>query len=93
MNRFASANRLCRLRNVRLIAKGCADHEGSARFQVPVQESGALSTGQAHLDGRADSHPGAELQVGWESSTTVSADVVEIDQAFGFKTVQVSAGG
>ena len=75
--------RLLRLTNVELIAKGCSDAAGFIDFDVPVQTSGAISAGQAHIAQRNDDHEGKEQQVRWTSSRTVRCEVVALDQYLG----------
>jgi FkbM family methyltransferase len=69
---------LLRLRNVEVIAKGCAAGGGKARFSVPVQASGALMTGQAH-DGRRHDDDG-EDHVRWRATESVEVEVVALDE-------------
>lgn len=71
--------RLLRLRNTRVLRKGCSDRGGSVVFEVPVQSSGALSTGQAYLQGRRDQRPGAQQHVRWSAVRPVEAEVVRLD--------------
>jgi FkbM family methyltransferase len=70
---------LLRLQNVEIVPRGCAEHDARVAFRVPVQDSGALSTGQAHMERRNDHHPGEETQVRWSRNTLIEADVVALD--------------
>lgn len=70
---------LLRLTNVEIVAKGCSDQDGDIEFQVPVAESGALSTGVAYAASRNDDRPGKETQVRWSSTRSVKAEVVALD--------------
>lgn len=72
-------SKLLRLKNVELFAKGCSDGDGRIPFQVPVQSSGAVAAGLAHMGSRNDDHPGKEEQVRWESTREVVCDVVALD--------------
>ncbi len=49
--------------NTKLVEKGCSDENGTIKFSVPVQESGAFSTGQAYIGERNDEREGKEKQV------------------------------
>jgi FkbM family methyltransferase len=71
------------LTNVKLVAKGCSDVAGIVDFDVPVQTSGAISAGQAHIADRNDDREGKEQQVRWNRSRTVRCEVVALDQYLG----------
>lgn len=71
--------RLLGLRNVSLVEKGCSDSAGVVEFDVPVQKSGAVSAGQAHIGTRNDDRAGADAQVRWERSKRVRCEVVALD--------------
>lgn len=71
--------RLLRFRNVDLVDKGCSDHTGRVAFRIPVQPSGALSAGLAHLAARNDERAGKESQVRWDRTTEVWCEVVTLD--------------
>ncbi|MHB8670388.1 MAG: FkbM family methyltransferase, partial [Acidimicrobiales bacterium] len=73
-------SRLLMMRNVELVQKGCGDRPGPARFTVPVQTSGAISAGQAHLADRRDDRPGRELHVRVRASRDDTVDVVTLDE-------------
>ncbi len=72
--------RLLRLRNVEISAKGCGQTSGTMSLRVPLQDSGALMTGQAHTAARNDDRPGREHQVRWERTRTVQVDMVALDE-------------
>lgn len=72
--------RLLMMNNVELVQKGCGDRPGPARFTVPVQASGAISAGQAHLAERRDDRPGHELHVRVPASRDDIVDVVTLDE-------------
>jgi len=72
-------SRLLRFRNVTLFEKGCGDKAGKISFEVPVQESGAFSTGQAYIGGRRDDREGKETQVRWAGTREVVCEVVRLD--------------
>jgi hypothetical protein len=48
-------------------------------FSVPVQRSGALGAGQAHIGTRNDDRPGSETQVRWDRTTPIDCEVVALD--------------
>jgi FkbM family methyltransferase len=68
------------LRNAELIPRGCSDQAGRVRFTVPVQTSGAISAGQAHIGTRQDERKGKEAHVRWEKTKEVEGEVVALDQ-------------
>jgi FkbM family methyltransferase len=72
-------SRLLNLRNVTLVDKGCSDAAGRIAFDVPVQSSGAISGGQAHIVARNDKRPGAETHVRWDRTRRVECDIVSLD--------------
>jgi FkbM family methyltransferase len=65
--------------NTELIEKGCSNENGTIKFSVPLQESGAFSTGQAYIGGRNDEREGKEKQVHWEGTKEVAAAIVRLD--------------
>ncbi len=71
--------RLLRLRNVELVAKGCGKEPGTMSFTVPVQDSGAISAGQAHLSSRDDERPGKATHVRWPHEEEVRCEIVALD--------------
>jgi FkbM family methyltransferase len=71
--------RLLGLRNVTLVPAGCSDTKGLVAFTVPVQSSGAIGSGQAHIGTRDDRRPGAETQVRWNRTTQVQCQLVALD--------------
>lgn len=65
--------------NVDLVEKGCSDENGTIKFSVPVQQSGAFAAGQAYIGTRDDEHVGKEDQVKWSGVKEVEAEVVRLD--------------
>jgi FkbM family methyltransferase len=65
--------------NTELIEKGCSNENGTIKFSVPLQESGAFSTGQAYIGGRNDEREGKEKQVHWGETKEVEAAIVRLD--------------
>jgi FkbM family methyltransferase len=80
---FATLRIIARLlgfsHNVELIEKGCGDQNGTITFAVPVQTSGAFSTGQAYIGRRNDNRAGREAQVRWAATKDVAAEIVRLD--------------
>jgi FkbM family methyltransferase len=72
--------RLLRLPNVEVVPKGCSDRAGQITFTVPVQASGAMAAGLAHIGGRNDDRAGKEVQVRWAATRDVTAEVVALDE-------------
>lgn len=71
--------RILGLANVEVRAEACGEDRGELILTVPVQGSGAISAGQAHLATRDDDRPGREAHVRWSGSTDVRAAVVRLD--------------
>jgi FkbM family methyltransferase len=71
--------RLLRLRNVEIVPMGCGERAGSVTFEIPIQANGALSAGLAYIGGRRQDHAGKETQVRWNSTRTVAAELVRLD--------------
>lgn len=65
--------------NVELVEKGCSDENGTIKFSVPVQQSGAYSAGQAYIGERDDDREGKETQIRWVNTKEVEAQVVRLD--------------
>jgi FkbM family methyltransferase len=78
---FRVIARLLRFRNVELVPKGCGEGSGRIAFRVPVQPSGAISTGLTHLAARNDDRPGKETQVRWSETREIQCEVVALDDA------------
>jgi FkbM family methyltransferase len=71
--------RVLGLRNVEIVPKGCGDRAGRLTFRIPLQRSGALSAGLAHLALRNDDRAGKETQVRWEQTREIECEVVALD--------------
>lgn len=65
--------------NTELVNKGCSNENGKIKFSVPMQESGAFSTGQAYIESRNDDREGKKTQVRWRNSKIVYAEIVRLD--------------
>jgi len=72
-------SRLLSVNNVTIVQAGCGDTPGVVSFTIPIQASGAIGSGQAHIGSRNDQRPGAETQVRWNRTTRVDCDVVALD--------------
>jgi FkbM family methyltransferase len=66
-------------RNVEMIQKGCSDRTGTVAFTLPIQDSGAISAGLAHLSGRNDQRPGKEQYSIYDRTRELVCDVVALD--------------
>lgn len=71
--------RLLRFRSVELVDLGVSDQPGEVEFVVPVQASGAIAAGQAHLGRRHDERPGKGQHVKTASARQVTCHVVRLD--------------
>ncbi len=67
------------VRNAEIASMGCSDRGGKVAFNLPLQASGALSAGQAHIGARNDDRAGKETQVRWQGSREVVCEVVALD--------------
>lgn len=67
------------LRNVDIRAVGVGDKPGTLTFTVPLQRSGQLMAGQAHIATRNDNHGDIEGQVRWEKTTQIHCPVIVLD--------------
>ena len=66
-------------RNVHLHEKGVGSKTEQVEFSVPVQDFGALSTGQAHFADRKNDMEGHEKYYGFDKAKTFMCDVVDLD--------------
>ena len=71
--------RLLGLRNVTVVQKGLSDGPGRVRFVLPLQESGALNAGLAHLGFRDDARAGAGDRVPAAGEREILCEVVRLD--------------
>jgi FkbM family methyltransferase len=76
---FELVARLLRFRNVTLFKEGAGDRNGEVSFEMPIQASGALTAGQAHLGGRDDERPGKERHHRYPTTRPVVCKLVRID--------------
>lgn len=66
--------------NVELVEKGCGETSGKVVFTVPVMDTGAISAGLVHMQGRNDARPGREEHAAFPKTKDVECDVVTIDE-------------
>ena len=76
---LAKIAKLLAWRNVELLPKACGEAAGEITFSVPLQESGAISAGQAHFSQRNDDRAGKEQHAPFPKSTEVTCEVVALD--------------
>lgn len=72
-------SKILRLENVEIIPKGCSDHPGKVSFTLPVQGSGPLSTGQAHMGNRNNERQGKQIHFPYSKTDEVLCEVVVLD--------------
>lgn len=65
--------------NVELVEKGCSDENGTIKFSVPMQQSGAYAAGQAYIGERNDEREGREGQVRWAATKEIESQIVRLD--------------
>lgn len=67
------------LKNATVFHKGVGDETKQVVFEVPRQDFGAISAGQAHITGRDNTVSGMERLYQFKSHEKVTCDVVDID--------------
>lgn len=77
---FRLVSKLLRFRNVEFVPKGCSDQAGRIAFTLPVQSSGAISAGLAHIARRDNERPGKDLHFKYENTDEVWCDVIVLDE-------------
>jgi FkbM family methyltransferase len=70
--------KLLRLRNVQIVPKGCSNETTTLAFAVPVQPSGAIAGGLAHIHDR-DDHERYDPPPGSTGVQRVVCEVVALD--------------
>jgi FkbM family methyltransferase len=68
-----------KLKNVNLHNLGVSDFNGEIEFEVPLQDFGAISAGQAHLTGRDNGLKEMERLYTFSSHQTIKCRVVKLD--------------
>ena len=76
---FKKIARLLRFKNVRLIQMACGDQNGRLKFNVPIQDNGAIIAGTVHIGTRDNARPGKERHARFEKTKAVFCEVVRID--------------
>jgi FkbM family methyltransferase len=81
---FAAASlrrvlRLTRCANVAVDPRGLGDAPGRMTFVLPLQQSGAINAGLAHVAGRRDERAGASDHVADAGRVEVECEVVRLD--------------
>jgi len=76
---FRLVSKLLRFRNVEFVPKGCGDHAGRIAFTLPVQSSGAISAGLAHIALRDNERPGRNRHFQYERTDQIWCDVIVLD--------------
>lgn len=71
--------RLLKFKNVEILRKGCSDKSARLAFTVPVQASGAITAGLAHLRASAE-HDGDASDLHRSDCREVVCDVVALDE-------------
>lgn len=66
--------------NVELVAKGVGERSGSMVFKVPVMDTGAISAGLVHMQGRNDDRPGRDQHARFPATKDVTCEIVTIDE-------------
>lgn len=72
--------RLLRFRNAEMHRLGCSVKGELAPFAVPLQDSGAIAAGLAHLDGRPSIQLGAEDEIPAQKLKEIWCEVVALDE-------------
>ena len=78
---LASIVKSFRLKNVDLHQVGVSEKSGQLTFEVPLQEVGTPSAGQAHLTGRDNSLVGHEQYYAFKNKVQVPCRVVSLDDS------------
>ncbi len=76
---FRRVARLLRFQNVELVPKGCSDRTGQVEFTLPIQTSGAISGGLAHIGRRDNERDGRTTHFPYQKTGTIQCDVVALD--------------
>lgn len=71
--------RILRFKNVTLIPKGCSDETGQVSFTLPIQASGAISGGVAHMGRRNNEREGKWTHFPYEKTDQIQCEVVALD--------------
>jgi len=70
------------LENVVMLEKGVGAENLTMQFEAPLQDSGFISGGQAHLAGRHSELAEKKIYYPWDKNRTYECQVISIDQEF-----------
>jgi len=76
---FRLVSKILCFRNVELVPKGCSDQEGKVAFTLPIQGSGPMSAGLAHIHRRNNEREGRGIHFPYEKTQEVWCEVVKVD--------------
>jgi FkbM family methyltransferase len=82
---FKVASRIVKhygLKNAVVFEKGVGQDNTTLKFEVPLQDSGFISGGQAHFVGRHNQTSGKEIYYPWDKNRTYECSVISIDREF-----------
>ncbi|MBA65597.1 MAG: hypothetical protein CMG55_07345 [Candidatus Marinimicrobia bacterium] len=70
---------LFRLKNVKLINKGCSDNNGKIKFSIPLQKNGTIAAGLAFID-MDEKKRNIRLGMGEHSKiVTIESEIIKLD--------------
>ena len=72
--------KLLGFRNVELVRKGCSDSNGRMLFTLPLQSTGPLSAGLAHLAQRNNEREGKTTHFPFQKTEEIQCEVVALDR-------------
>lgn len=70
------------LKNVVMLEKGVGAENLTMQFEVPLQDSGFISGGQAHFAGRHSELAEKKIYYPWDRNRTYGCQVISIDREF-----------
>lgn len=76
---FEMIARALRLDNVEIIPKGCGDKATVAKFNIPIQDNGAIIAGTVHLGTRQNDRPGRERHARFQKFKQIECEIVVVD--------------
>lgn len=76
---LALVAKILQFKNVEIVPKGCSDRNGIVSFTLPVQHSGPLSAGLAHLGQRNNERSGKGTHFPYEKTREILCDVIALD--------------
>ncbi len=69
-------------KNVQLFQKGVGEKKAIMQFEAPLQSSGFISAGQAHMKGRHNELPEKRIYYPWNENRIYECEVISIDEEF-----------